>query len=119
MPVSAGDCFILPDSGGEHLCIVLTDYKGDPPSIILVNITSWKRHKDQTVIIETGEHAFVIKKSVVAYDMAVVLEEWRIERLLRLAKMQPRASADLLKKIRDGLLTSPRVPGKVVDFLKS
>ena len=119
MPVSAGDCFILPDMGGQHLCVVLTEFKGDPPAIILVNITSWKPYKDQTVVINVGDHPFIRAKSVVAYERAAILEEWRIELLLRMAKMQPSASADLLNRVKEGLAASPHVPAKIVEFLES
>lgn len=51
MLVATGDCFVRPDFGGQHLNIVLTDFKGDPPAIILINLTSWKPYKDQTVIL--------------------------------------------------------------------
>ena len=119
MPVSAGDCFILPDSGGQHPYIVVTEYKGDPPSVVLVNLTSWKPYKDQTVIVDVGEHISVTNRSVVAYDRAEIVKEWNMESLLRLARMLPRASADLLQKIRNGALRSPHIPRKVIDFMES
>lgn len=52
----AGECYLFEDGGGYHLHIFLSDYSGDPPQTIIVNITSWRENSDETCIIQPGEH---------------------------------------------------------------
>ncbi len=115
----AGVCVIHPDFGGEHLCIFLTDYADYGKNqlvAVIVNITSWREHKDQTLILQPGDHDFITKKSVIAYDNACLLQEWQVEFVLSKGKQQPPASKELLRRIGDGLLRSPFTPRDVRDF---
>ena len=80
----AGVCVIHPDFGGEHLCIFLTDYADYGKNqlvAVIVNVTSWREHKDQTLILQPGDHDFITKKSVIAYDNACLLQEWQVSYL--------------------------------------
>ncbi|MXZ08285.1 MAG: hypothetical protein F4Y79_02470 [Gemmatimonadetes bacterium] len=115
----AGTCVICPDWGGEHLCIFLTDFVNDKrrePKTIIVNVTSWTARKEQTLILYPGEHPFIIKKSVITYDNALLLAEWQVEHLLSNGKKQPAVSEELLRKIGGGLLRSPFTSTDVRDF---
>ena len=96
-----------------------TDFKGSRPSAVLLNFTSWRKFKDQTVVVEADEHIWFKGKSVVAYDRAEIIEEWRMAHLIRLGKREAKASADLLKKVQDGLEASTAVAPKILKFYKS
>ena len=111
-----GTCVIHPDLGGHHLCVFLTDCAGHPPQTIILNVTSWHRWKDQTLILQPGDHAFITRKSVIAYENACLLREWQVESVLREGISQPSASEELLLKIADGLTKSPFTPNKVKAF---
>ena len=112
----AGTCVIHPDHGGHHLCLFPTDYAGNPPRTIILNATSWSHWKDQTLILQPGDHSFIVQKSVIAYDYACLLREWHVERILKEGTAQPPASTELLLRITDGLTKSPFTPNKVKAF---
>ena len=112
----AGTGVIHPDFGGYHLCLFPTDYAGNPPQTIILNVTSLRHWKDQTLILQPGDHSFIVQKSVIAYENACLLREWQVERVLKEGIAQPPASTELLLRITEGLTKSPFTPNKVKAF---
>lgn len=117
MGLRAGDCAWCEDFGGRHITIVLNDPKGDPPSVILVNITTWTKRKEQTVILTPEDHPDIIQNSIVHYAKSAIVEEKMAERLF--SNRLSRATEQMMKKVRDGFLRSDQVPGKVKMFFLS
>jgi hypothetical protein len=63
-----GDTFRLasPRIDG-HLHIIISDPIRNPGSIVTANFTTWYPDKDQSCIVEIGEHRQVTKRSCVDY----------------------------------------------------
>ncbi len=63
-----GDTFLMPAPGGSavpHLWIVITEPTGNPPVVIIVNITTLQQGAEQTVILQRVDHPFIRHESVV------------------------------------------------------
>ena len=114
----AGECYLFEDGGGYHLHIFLSDYSGDPPQTIIVNITSWRENSDETCIIQPGEHPFIRKKSVVLYGKASIIKVSNVEYLKRQGKQQETISNKLLSKMCAGLCKSKRTSKRVKEFYR-
>ena len=70
--LQSGDTILLPLSENQvpHLWVVLTTPSEFGKSVC-VNITSYgKAFCDKTVVLEPGEHPFIVKRSVVRYGDA-------------------------------------------------
>ena len=80
MPLSAGQTFLYPLKDGyrEHLWIIATD-PDESGFVAVVNITSLRGSKDQTIVIRRGEHPFVQWDSCVYYLMAEIKSESDIQ----------------------------------------
>jgi hypothetical protein len=61
-----------PSGTTPHLHIVLTDPEGNPPKVVVVNLSSCKglRSEDTTVILKPGDHSYITQDSFIAYDYA-------------------------------------------------
>lgn len=92
-PLHAGRALVLRDARmGTHLWFVLTDPDPDRNSMVLVMLVTVKPHTDRTVQLNVGDHPFVRHESAV--------------------------SADLLTRVRAGLLASARTPNDVVEYCR-
>lgn len=115
MAVAAGDTFLPKDARNlpAHLWIVVTDPEGVPPSVLLVNLSSYvddgRRAIDATCLLEPGDHPFVVHTSFVYFEKARVSETSQLERALDLGAMHPHTPIGeaLLGRIRKGFLRSP------------
>ena len=108
--LSAGDTFItISKSIRDHLWIVISDPSVDSEKVLIVNLTTWKEEKDQSCILEEGEHPFISHKSVISYADA---QDTSIENLTavqdsnQIVLRKPVDDA-ILTRIRDGLWRSP------------
>jgi hypothetical protein len=57
--VQAGTSFVLADEYRDidpHLWIVLSDTDSFPEQVVIVNMTTWREHKDQACIVDRNEH---------------------------------------------------------------
>lgn len=108
-----GDTFLLakPDIN-NHLFIVISDPAQDPDRIVTANFTSWRADKDQTCIVNSGDHRFLTRRSCVHYaeDRLIRLADY--QRLLAAGAIfahDPVADA-LLNRILAGAAVSPFIP---------
>jgi hypothetical protein len=123
MPMRCGDTFLLPPPGGPvktHLWIVITEPQAESRATVIVNLTTLRASRDQTVILGVGDHPFVRHQTAVSYRDALTVDAGRIEALLREGAAIPHqpCSAGLLSLIQDGALASPHMPKKVAAFCK-
>ena len=108
-----GDTFLLADVGiNNHLFILISDPALDPARIVTANFTSWRADKDQSCIVEVGEHRFIKRRSCVYYgeDRLITLPAY--ERLLasaHLVRHDPLTAA-LLARVLSGAAGSPFLP---------
>jgi hypothetical protein len=124
--IKAGVCLHLKVEGypKPHLHIVLTEPYGEPPTVAIVSLRTYKDQAlglDDTVVLEPGPgiHRFVTHKSFVFYKWARPIEVARLERLIDEdlnTKDRDDCSAELLAIIREGLFRSPYPKRKIQDF---
>jgi hypothetical protein len=88
--------------GGKHLWIVVAVNESDFDTaiyVVLVNVTSTAPGGDTSCVLERGDHEFISHRSYVYYGAIQEREPSEIAHL----EVQPPCSADLLKRIREGL----------------
>lgn len=115
--MKAGDAFYLPDWSGGHINFAIEVFPDG--SVITCNFTNHTRTSDKTCVVVQGEHPSITKTSVVNFAKAHHCEAGiPLESLKKLIEShKPPLSAELLARIRQGALDSPRTPDKIKDAL--
>ncbi len=106
-----GDTFLLRGLD-DHLIIIISEPALDPDRIVTANLTSWRADKDQSCIVQVGEHPFVKKRSCIQYhrDELTTLSKYNSYTSSgRLIPREPVKKA-LLQRILDGAAASERIP---------
>jgi hypothetical protein len=111
---------MVDSSGDQHLYIVISSVEQNPQEVLFVNISSHSMHKDQSCIIDPGEHPFVTKKSCIMYEYAramplAALQQMEADGVIRLHQ---NASAPLLMKILDGAIKTKQLRLKYRQLLE-
>ena len=103
-----------------HLYVVVTAPYGDPPRVVIVNLTSKQSHSDTTVVLLSSDHPFIDRETVVNYNKAgsVCLERLKHEIEDGTAKPEAPFSAHLLKTIQQGILDSARTPRGIKELCR-
>jgi hypothetical protein len=117
----AGYSFRFPVQDGTipHLWVVATD-PDENGVLVIVNLTSLKGSKDQTVVIRSKEHPFVRWDTCVNYALAdtSTTELLKSQHDCGVAHPHDAVSAGLLSLILDGFAASPRTKNRIRDFIK-
>jgi hypothetical protein len=111
----AGDTYIRAGkhiSTDPHLWVVISDPSKDRSKVVAVNLTSQRTDKEQTCVIQPGEHPFVTHETVVMYAGARVVSESMIlsAKQAGMFDFPSPVSPTLLSRIRDGAEKSRRLP---------
>lgn len=118
-----GTCILLPKPSGDvrHLWVVLTEPEGEPPQVVIVNLTKNKPRADATCILMPGDHEFVKVETVVHYGDARLAPADPLNQIAKLHDYDFHAdcSEELLERIQRGLLASPSVPKKIKAYCQS
>ncbi len=130
LKIYAGRTFHLPTPPSyiPHLFIVVT-----PPdfvlnssnqlieSVVVVNFTTKKPGKDDTVVLTPQDHRFIRHETVVSYPDARFVKVSVIQEYMTQGQstFDDDCADDLLEKIQDGLLASPFTPNKIKKYYKS
>ena len=96
----------------DHLIIIISEPARGPERIVTANFTSWRPDKDQSCLVEAGEHSFVKKRSCVEYrrDKLMTLSQYDAHMASgRLTAHDPVSQA-LLNRILRGAAKSPYIP---------
>ena len=108
--IGAGRSLYLTGFGANkpHLWFVLTDPYGNPPEVVVVMLRTPKRFTDDTVILEAGDHPFIVHRSCIHFSDARRVEGATLVRLAQRGRCELRRdmSTDLLDRIRAGLRAS-------------
>jgi hypothetical protein len=120
--ISAGDTFIIPDPGrtlDKHLWILISDPDKDPDRVVLVSMTTYRRHQEDVCIIERGEHPFVDRKSCIHYRDAKEVSAAKISHLLETGLLERHhpLGLKLLQRVRAGAALSKRFPLERAEIL--
>jgi hypothetical protein len=119
--LKAGTCVHLKSADNllTHLWVVLTDPRGDPPEVALVNLTKQKSTSDTTVVLDVGDHPFIRQKTVVNYARATVYDAGALEQAMKAdltIRHKTDCAGELLERIREGLFKSRFTRPKVQKF---
>lgn len=103
-----------------HLWVILTGHSSTDGKSVAANVTAFKNNQgDTTCVLEIGEHPRIVKRSVINYNDAQLVDESSLQRLEvfgYIVKREP-ASQSLLAKIQEGALKSddmdPRLAERV------
>jgi hypothetical protein len=104
----------LPSPIQPHLFFVMTPPHGEPPVVVIVNISTVRGYQmeDHTVVLKPDDHPYIKHDSYVAYGYArkITIEvlEQRIEE--GRATLMDRLSPKVFQRVLDGLLNSPETP---------
>ncbi len=105
----------------QHPWVVLSDPTINPDSVLIVNLTSWEEYKEQTCLVDRGEHACITRKSCVYYEGATITT---LQALLDakdggVLKVEREAMpADVLQRMRDGAGRSENLSMGAQDLLR-
>ncbi|HEV3258506.1 MAG TPA: hypothetical protein VG013_16635 [Gemmataceae bacterium] len=110
----------LPDAGGSHLWVIVSDPRQDPDHILIVSLTTWTDCKDSTCIVERGEHPWATHRTCVFYRkaMIVTLAEIHDGKDTGRLKVQDPMPPDLLQRIWTGAAQSDFLSGAAKRLLQ-
>lgn len=124
LSLRAGSCIFLekPDKESiSHLWLLLTDPAGNPPEVVIVNLTTYREGVDTTVLLSDKDHSFITHPTIVYYADARKTE---VDFLYRLIALDPKrlhnesCTPELLEKVRNGLFESTFTPRKIKKYCR-
>lgn len=95
-----------------HLWVIIVELPGSPNQVVAVSLTSKKHGTDETVVLRAGDHRFIRHDTVVSFaDARAFVTDDLINRIeLRFFQVEEAFHEDLVKRMRQGLLSSPFTP---------
>jgi hypothetical protein len=120
--VKAGDAFLVVNEYKvKHLYVIVSDPEQNAEEVYLVMVSSHETHKDETCILEAGDHLRITHRSVVVYQRppAVITSVSRLKSQVENKSIvtQPPVSESVLTKIRQGCTKSDFVPPRIETLL--
>lgn len=120
--MKAGETFHArsPSSSRTHLYIAITD--PDPNGqFVIANVTSQSPSKDQSCVIDVGDHPFIRQESVINYAEALITNENAVQAGARggVLKYDAAVTPGALAKIQAGALASPQMESRVKNAVKA
>jgi hypothetical protein len=113
--VEIGQTFLLQDKGTDsHLWVVISTPQQNPEEVVIVNLTSWDKLKDQSCVLGPEDHAWISHKTCVRYQDAKCVAESKLDELFAagLLARHDDATDDLLRKVLLGAGTTEALPNK-------
>jgi len=113
----------MPAPGGQaksHLWILVTDACEGSAEAVIVSLTTLRLDRDQTVILQRGDHPFITHQTAVLYSDARIVDVSHIDAMIHhgTAVAHEPCSGLTLELVQDGLLQSPFTARKVISFCK-
>ena len=98
----------------------MTDSDADG-NLVIANVTSQEQWKDQSCVLDIGDHPYIRKESVINYAEALLANENLINEGMRKRYMQADVpvSHEVLAKVQAGALASPHTEAKVKNAVKA
>lgn len=96
----------------EHLHIIISDPALNPDKIVTANFTSWRGDKDQSCVVEVGEHPQITKRSCIDYRRDICITLAQYEATVASGHIVPQQPVDrpFLERILEGAAVSPHIP---------
>jgi hypothetical protein len=120
---SPGNSYLIPNPPHyetEHLYVIIAINTGNKKALI-VNLTENKAGKEQGCIINPGEHPFVKKQTTINFAEAKITDIKNLEESVKhgVIKIHAKFEESILKRIQEAALSSPSIPIKCQEFLRS
>ena len=117
----AGDCFWTFDHvrdgvEGGHLYFILLDPDQKSGETVVVPCCTIRDHfHDASCLLSKGEHKFINGPSFADYYHALIVTVDEIDERIRagVARMKASVSSQVLKRLQDGMVSSPHSPSGV------
>ncbi len=118
--MDAGTTFLL-SAVDIHLWIIISDPTLDAENVLIVNLTTLAPRKEQTCILRVGDHPWIRHDTCVNYgdSQLTTLDKLLAAQRANALLIQSPASADVLKRIREGAMNSTKMPLDHADVLIS
>jgi len=118
--VSAGSTFLFDLQASIHLWVVASD-PDSSGRFLIVSLTSLRGSKDQTVILNGGEHPFLKWATCAYYQQSDIMTITRLEQLVASgnAKMREKLAPEKAALIFDGFLASEFTKKRVLEFARA
>lgn len=118
--IGAGWTLYISGPEGPHLWVVVTDPAGDPETVVTVMLVTRRRHTDDTVILQPGDHPFIRHETSVSYSTADFRRVDRIVEQMHKGHCSARESLapDVLARVQLGAATSPFTIHRIRDHCK-
>ena len=87
---------------------------------MIVSLTTLRHDRDQTMLLNVGDHAFIRHASIVLYSDARIVSAARLDAQIAagtITKLEA-CSTRMLKLIQDGARQSPHTPKKILTFCR-
>jgi hypothetical protein len=115
--VQKGDTFLIPSPQEDecaHLHVVISDPEKEPDGVVLVPITTWESYKDESCLLQPGDHPFIKHASCVQYRDARIVPAARLARAIAGGQIRSRepVSSELLARILAGAGESRFLPAE-------
>jgi len=52
----------------EHACIIISDPRKNPDQVVLTALTTHESYKDDSCLLDVGDHPFITRLTSVSYD---------------------------------------------------
>ncbi len=110
--MKAGDVFRLTNAADRHAKVVISDPMKNPTKVLIVGMTSWDMHEDQSCILTEHEHSTcVIPRTCITYSRGnAKASNAELDALVKagLIKVFEPVSEEVLARIRKGATLSQR-----------
>lgn len=119
--MKSGDTFqvVNPKDGlDEHLWVIISEpAKSD--KVLMVNFTSHAHFKDQSCILDVGDHDFIKHKTCVNYSDPKIVTKKQLESLVQSGLLQNRKNVGMaiLNRILDGAAATDRISFEAEEIL--
>ena len=115
-----GDTFFHRNGNKRHLHVVLSDPQKNPNAVYVVTLTTHAANKDQSCVLDRGDHPFIRHKTTVSYNRTELQTAALWEDRFNKGQIVPRQhmKPEVLDRILEGAAISDKVPKKCRKLLK-
>lgn len=108
--MKAGDTFRF-RAHDNHLWIVTSDPALNSKMVLIVNVTTWRRDKEQACLLGPQDHEQISHNSCIHYAGSRIYDDAHLEDLLANDKIVLHAPlrSDVLRRIREGAVASTQM----------
>ncbi|MCL2118841.1 MAG: hypothetical protein FWH27_10495 [Planctomycetaceae bacterium] len=122
--MKTGDAFLAPDKDHhniKHLYIIVSDPSQNSDAVFLVMVSTHETYKDETCILESGDHPRINHRSVVIYvrPPAVLTSVSRLKSLVEsgMVEIQQPVSETVLSKNTEGCTKTRHIESGIETLL--